>query len=80
MSIPPGSRRTLVLNSVGSDPVSLFNLKTGLRLTYDASDKLGNKWQMTMLVQEQVTFGGHTYFRVPPERLLWPRAKPGVYT
>ena len=42
-----------------------FNLKTGLRLTYDASDKLGNKWQMTMQVQGQVTFGGHTYFRVP---------------
>jgi hypothetical protein len=63
--VDPGRvQRTLVINSYGNDPVSLFQLKTGLRLIYDASDKLGNKWQMTMLVQEQVTFGGHTYFRV----------------
>jgi hypothetical protein len=61
---PARVQRTLVLNSFGSDPVALFRLKTGLRLIYDASDKLGNKWQMTMLVQEQVTFGGNTYFRV----------------
>jgi hypothetical protein len=61
---PARGQRTLVLNSAGSDPVSLFKLKTGLRLIYDASDKLGKKWQMTWLVQEQVTFGGHTYFRI----------------
>ena len=63
--VDPGrSQRTLILKAVGIDPVSLFPLKTGLRLIYDASDKLGNKWQMTMLVLEQVTFGGHSYFRV----------------
>jgi hypothetical protein len=61
---PARVQRTLVLKAAGSAPVSLFPLKTGLRLIYDASDKLGNKWQMTMVVQEQVTFGGNTYFRV----------------
>jgi hypothetical protein len=62
---PARGQRTLVLNSAGFDPVSLFQLKTGLRLIYDASDKLGNKWQMIWQVQEQVTLNdGLTYFHM----------------
>ena len=52
--------------------------ENGMRLIYNASDKLGNKWQMTMRMQEQVTFGGHTYFRVRQNNYYGPGAKPGV--
>ena len=56
--------QTQVLTQTGTMGVSLFPMMTGYTWTYNARDKLGNKWQMTMRMQEQVTFGGHTYFRV----------------
>jgi hypothetical protein len=56
--------RTSVLSGAGYQGVSLFPLKTGLRLTYNARDSLGNTWKMTKHVMEQVTIGGETFFRV----------------
>lgn len=55
---------TLVLSEIGLDPVSLFPLKSGLRLTYNANDVKGNTWQTTMQVMEQVNLGGQNYFHV----------------
>ena len=61
---PARVQRILALKSVGIAPVSLFPLKTGLRLTYNAKDSLGNTWKMTKYVMEQVNIGGETFFRV----------------
>jgi hypothetical protein len=77
--VPDGNTNTQVLRAVGAKSVSLFPLKTGMRLIYDASNSLDNKWQMTMLVQEQVTFGGHTYFRVLQNNYYYPGHKRELY-
>jgi hypothetical protein len=55
---------TLVLSQIGLEPVSLFPMKTGMRLTYNANDVKGHTWQTTLQVMEQVNLGGQTYFHV----------------
>ncbi len=53
-----------VLARVGANPL-FFPLKTGMRLTYDASDQPGHTWKMTVQVMEQVTLNdGLTYFHM----------------
>ena len=53
-----------VLARVGANPLFL-PLKTGMRLTYNASDQKGHTWQMHLEVKEQVTLNdGLTYFHM----------------
>jgi hypothetical protein len=52
------------LARVGSNPL-FIPLKTGMRLTYDASDQQNHTWKMTLHVLEQVTLNdGLTYFHM----------------
>jgi hypothetical protein len=52
------------LARVGSNPL-FIPLKTGMRLTYDASDQQSHTWKMKIEVKEQVTLNdGLTYFRM----------------
>jgi hypothetical protein len=49
---------------VGSNPL-FIPMKTGMRLTYDASDHQGNTWKMKIELKEQVTLNdGLTYFHM----------------
>jgi len=52
----------LALRATGTAPVSLFPMKTGMRLIFNVSDAKNNKWQMHMQILEQVSIGGKTYF------------------
>jgi hypothetical protein len=54
----------LALRATGTAPVTLFPMKTGMRLVYNASDALGNTWKMTKHVREQVSIQGQAFFRV----------------
>ena len=55
----------LALRATGTAPVTLFPLKTGMRLTYNASDLQNHTWRMTLQVLEQVTLNdGLTYFHM----------------
>lgn len=55
---------TSALARVGSNPL-FIPLKTGMRLTYDASDQQNHTWKMRLYVEEQVTLNdGLTYFRM----------------
>jgi hypothetical protein len=51
------------LARAGSNPL-FFPLKTGMRLTYDASDQQNHTWKMRLYVGEQVTLDGLSYFRM----------------
>ena len=58
----PRVHATLELTAIGSEPVSLFPLKSGMCLIFNASDAKTNKWQMRLQILEQVRFGNQTYF------------------
>jgi hypothetical protein len=52
------------LARVESNPL-FIPLKTGMRLTYDASDQQNHTWKMRLYVDEQVTLNdGETYFHM----------------
>ncbi len=54
----------LALRQVGTKPVVLWPMNTGMLLIYNASDALGNHWTMTKQVQGQVNIQGLNYFKV----------------
>ena len=55
----------LALRQIGTDPFLLFPLKSGMRLTYDASDNQNHTWQMTLQVLEQVTIDDGVHGPLP---------------
>ncbi len=54
----------LALREIGTKSGAMWPLKNGMLMIYNASDSLGNHWQMTKQVVGQIDIQGQTFFKV----------------